>query len=149
MTTGAPGFATRPASHRAATEERVEARNEVERVVVVRERLHLANAEVGLGKTLARELDQRLRGVDPVRQATAVCDKSRESMATLRGDIEDLRHRLDDAERTANELPHRAKYLLLVVGFLRGLLDLHEELVDQVDREFHAPAETGGKRPTR
>jgi hypothetical protein len=70
-------------------------------------------------------------------------------MATLRGDIEDLRHRLDDAERTANELPHRAKYLLLVVGFLRGLLDLHEELVDQVDREFHAPAETGGKRPTR
>jgi DNA-binding PadR family transcriptional regulator len=74
---------------------------------------------------------------------------TRESMATLRGDIEELRHRLDDAERTANELPHRAKYLLLVVGFLRGLLDLHEELVDQVDREFHAPAETGGKRATR
>jgi hypothetical protein len=32
--------------------------------------------------------------------------------------------RLHDAERTAKELPHREKYLLLVIGFLRRLLDL-------------------------
>jgi DNA-binding PadR family transcriptional regulator len=71
---------------------------------------------------------------------------TRESMATLRGDIEDLRHRLDDAERTANQLPHRAKYLLLVVAFLRRLLDLHEELVDDVERELAAPAKARRKR---
>jgi DNA-binding PadR family transcriptional regulator len=64
---------------------------------------------------------------------------TRESMATLRDDIADLRVRLDDAERTAREYPHRAMYLLLVVDFLRSLLDLHEQLVDDVEREFAAP----------
>jgi hypothetical protein len=46
-------------------------------------------------------------------------------------------------ERTAKELPHREKYLLLVVDFLRRLLDLHLELVDDVERELgpeHASA---------
>jgi DNA-binding PadR family transcriptional regulator len=61
-----------------------------------------------------------------------------ESMATLRDDIADIQWRLDDAERTAKGLPHREKYLLLVIGFLRGLLDLHLELVDKVKREFRA-----------
>jgi DNA-binding PadR family transcriptional regulator len=69
---------------------------------------------------------------------------TRESLATLRADIADLRRRLDDAARTAGELPHRAKYLLLVVAFLRRLLDLHEDLVDEVDREFRAPAGRAG-----
>ena len=64
---------------------------------------------------------------------------TRESMATLRDDIADLRERLDDSERTASEYPHRATYLLLVVDFLRRLLDLHEQLVDDVEREFAAP----------
>jgi DNA-binding PadR family transcriptional regulator len=63
-------------------------------------------------------------------------DVTRESLLTLRDDIADLRARLDDAERTAAELPHRARYLLLVTGFLRRLLDLHEELVDEVERDF-------------
>jgi len=35
-------------------------------------------------------------------------------------------------------VPHREKYLLLGVEFLRGLLDLHVELVDEVDRESRA-----------
>ena len=61
---------------------------------------------------------------------------TRESMATLRDDIADIQWRLDDAERTAKELPHREKYLLLVIGFLRRLLDLHLQLVDEVEREF-------------
>src|SRR3954469_22370761 len=46
---------------------------------------------------------------------------TRESLATLRGDIADLRSRLDDSERFAGDLPHREKYLLLVIDFLRGL----------------------------
>jgi hypothetical protein len=33
-------------------------------------------------------------------------------------------------------LPHRQKYLLLVAGFLRRLLELHLELVDEVEREL-------------
>jgi DNA-binding PadR family transcriptional regulator len=64
---------------------------------------------------------------------------TRESMATLRDDIADLRQRLEEADRSARELPHRAKYLLLVVAFLRRLLDLHEELVDEVEVELRAP----------
>src|SRR5918996_1182084 len=47
---------------------------------------------------------------------------------------------LHEAGRTASELPHRAKYLLLVVAFLHRLLDLHEQLVDEVEREFATPA---------
>ena len=66
---------------------------------------------------------------------------TRESMATLRDDIADLRERLDDSERTAREYPHRTTYLLLVVDFLRRLLDLHEQLIDDVEREFAAPQE--------
>src|SRR5215217_2488060 len=61
---------------------------------------------------------------------------TRESMTTLRDDIADLRHRLDDTKLASMEYPHRAKYLLLVVEFLRGLLDLHEQLVDEIERDF-------------
>jgi DNA-binding PadR family transcriptional regulator len=63
-------------------------------------------------------------------------DATRESLAALREDIADLATRLDDAETTADDFPHRRTYLLLVVGFLRKLLDLHLELVDDVEREL-------------
>jgi DNA-binding PadR family transcriptional regulator len=65
------------------------------------------------------------------------------SLTGLREDIADIKWRLDDAERSAHELPHREKYLLLVTGFLRRLLELHLELVDQVEREL---APTGRAR---
>jgi len=61
---------------------------------------------------------------------------TRHSMGTLREDVADLRSRLDDAEDTAARLPHREKYLRLAIRFLRGLLDLHVELVDDVEREL-------------
>jgi DNA-binding PadR family transcriptional regulator len=63
-------------------------------------------------------------------------DVTRESLATLRDDIADIGWRLDAAEESAQQLPHRAKYLLLVTKFLRRLLDLHLELVDEVEREL-------------
>jgi DNA-binding PadR family transcriptional regulator len=59
-----------------------------------------------------------------------------ESLASLRDDIADLSARLDEAEASARALPHRSKYLLLTTGFLRRLLDLHLDLVDQVEREL-------------
>jgi DNA-binding PadR family transcriptional regulator len=72
---------------------------------------------------------------------------TRKSMAALRDDIADIQRRVDDAERTAKELPHREKYLLLVTGFLRRLLDLHLELVDDVDRAFEqAKSPTADRR---
>jgi DNA-binding PadR family transcriptional regulator len=61
---------------------------------------------------------------------------TRESLATLREDIADLHARLDESVETAEGLPHRSKYLLLVIGFLRRYLDLHLELVDEVQREL-------------
>jgi DNA-binding PadR family transcriptional regulator len=71
---------------------------------------------------------------------------TRESMATLRDDVADIRRRLDDAERTARELPHREKYLLLVTGFLGRLLELHLELVDEVERELVSPGNRAAAR---
>jgi DNA-binding PadR family transcriptional regulator len=61
---------------------------------------------------------------------------TRESMATLREDIADIEWRLDDAEQSAKDFPHREKYLLLVVDFLRRLLALHLELVDEIESDF-------------
>jgi PadR family transcriptional regulator, regulatory protein AphA len=61
-------------------------------------------------------------------------DITRASIATLRDDIADLRRHLDDSDQRARQFPHREKYLLLVNHFLRGLLDLHDQLVDEVDR---------------
>jgi DNA-binding PadR family transcriptional regulator len=71
-------------------------------------------------------------------------DVTRESMSTLRDDIEDLRERLEESTEAAKALPHRAKNLLLVVGFLRGLLDLHEQLIADVERELRPPVARSG-----
>ena len=61
---------------------------------------------------------------------------TRESMITLREDIADLQHRLDEAEAAAHELPHREKYLLLTTGFIRRYVELHDELIDAVERKM-------------
>ena len=61
---------------------------------------------------------------------------TRASMATLRDDIADIQSRLEDAERTAHQLPHREKYLLLVISFIRRFLELHLDLVDEVEQEL-------------
>jgi DNA-binding PadR family transcriptional regulator len=65
---------------------------------------------------------------------------TRASMTTLRDEIADLAARLDESEETARALEHRSKYLLLVVGFLRRYLELHLELVDEVERELEGDA---------
>ena len=72
---------------------------------------------------------------------------TRESIATLRDDIADLQQRLDDAQRSAHQLPHREKYLLLVNGFLRRLLELQLELIDEVDRELAPTAPKRARQP--
>jgi DNA-binding PadR family transcriptional regulator len=61
---------------------------------------------------------------------------TRKGVSALRDDSADLVARLEDAEATAEALPHRRKYLLLVTSFLRRLFELHLELVDEVEREL-------------
>jgi DNA-binding PadR family transcriptional regulator len=63
-------------------------------------------------------------------------EPTRESIATLREDIAELQAQLDEAEASAETLPHRRKYLLLTIGFLRRLLQLHLDWVDEVEREL-------------
>jgi DNA-binding PadR family transcriptional regulator len=70
---------------------------------------------------------------------------TRDSMTTLRDDIADLQSRLEEAERTAPDLPHREKYLMLVNGFMRRYLDLHLELINQVEEDL--VGETGARPP--
>jgi DNA-binding PadR family transcriptional regulator len=65
-------------------------------------------------------------------------DVTLESLATLRADLADIESRLDGAEQRAKDFPHREKYLLLVTDFLRGLVGLHEDLVDSAERELSA-----------
>jgi DNA-binding PadR family transcriptional regulator len=69
---------------------------------------------------------------------------TRESLGVLRSELDDLRARLDDSAATAEALPHRAKYLLIVIDFLRRYVDLHDELVDQVERELAPPEAVSG-----
>jgi DNA-binding PadR family transcriptional regulator len=61
---------------------------------------------------------------------------TRKGIGALRDDIADLLDRLRYSEVSAEMLPHRRKYLALVNGFLRRLLDLHLELVEEVEGEL-------------
>jgi DNA-binding PadR family transcriptional regulator len=72
---------------------------------------------------------------------------TREGIATLRTDIADVFARLDEAEASAATLPHREKYLLLTLGYLRGLLELQLEWIDEVERELSPTAGSGRRDP--
>jgi DNA-binding PadR family transcriptional regulator len=72
-------------------------------------------------------------------------DVTRASMAALREELADISERLDDAEDRARNLPHREKGLRLVTGFLRRYLELHEELIDQVEHELTAEAKAASQ----
>jgi DNA-binding PadR family transcriptional regulator len=73
-------------------------------------------------------------------------DVTRESITTIRDDISELLTRVGESEARAAGLPSRTKYLLLVHGFLRRLLDLHLEFVDDLERDL-APGGSSDNRP--
>jgi DNA-binding PadR family transcriptional regulator len=60
---------------------------------------------------------------------------TREGLAGLRDDIDDLRRRIEQAEESAARLPHRRAYLLLVQRFLSRFLDLHLELLNELEKQ--------------
>jgi DNA-binding PadR family transcriptional regulator len=62
-----------------------------------------------------------------------------ESFRALRDEIADLSGWLDQAERVAETLPHRERYLRILHRHGRRLLAVHLELVDAVEREFGRP----------
>ena len=80
-----------------------------------------------------------------------ICDLAgepvtRESMVALRDDLTDIATRLEQAEETAHGLAHREKYLMIVTRFLRRYLELHEQLVDEVERELSATPSPAARR---
>jgi DNA-binding PadR family transcriptional regulator len=60
----------------------------------------------------------------------------RKSLLTMRTDLEDLRARLGVADRVAETLPHRAKYLRLNHRLAGRVLDAYEEWLDEIEREL-------------
>ena len=74
---------------------------------------------------------------------------TRASLDALREDVADLLARIEENEEIARALPHRAKYLLMVNDFLRGLLDLHLQLVDRADAELAPGPVEGGQAVAR
>jgi len=73
------------------------------------------------------ELLIRLLVADLVGAAT-----TRSSVRALRAEIAELRELVAEAETSAEALPHRRRYLLLVGEYLRGLLDLQLQLIEKV-----------------
>jgi PadR family transcriptional regulator, regulatory protein AphA len=57
---------------------------------------------------------------------------TRRSIRALRAEIAELQELISASEASAEALPHRRRYLLLVDEYLRGLLDLQLELIEKV-----------------
>jgi len=69
------------------------------------------------------------------------------AVTAIRAELAELQAQLDASEDRARLLPHRERYLLLVVEFLRGLLELHRDWVDTVERTLvEAPAKGPASR---
>lgn len=77
------------------------------------------------------ELHLRLLFADLVGEAATL-----KGIVAIRDDIANLLDHLQQTEASAETLPHRRKYLLLVSGFLHRLFDLQLEFVDQLEREL-------------
>ena len=61
------------------------------------------------------------------------------SLAGLRVEIERALRNLDEMERRAPSVPHRARYLRLINDYGRRSLDAQLEWLDAVQREFDRP----------
>jgi DNA-binding PadR family transcriptional regulator len=60
----------------------------------------------------------------------------RESVATLRVDLEEMRAAVEAEKAFAATIPHRQKYLELGLEFVEGLIGLYEQLIEKVERDF-------------
>jgi DNA-binding PadR family transcriptional regulator len=62
-----------------------------------------------------------------------------QSLTGLREELAELSRLLDEAEQVADELPHRRPSLRLMQSLGRKLLAVHEEWLDEVERELGQP----------
>lgn len=89
------------------------------------------------GRTPLRFIPLKIEAADRLLAADIIGDEAtRESFAALREDLADLRERVDEMKVSAKALPHRTKYLLLAARFFDRIVDAHEQLVDEVEREL-------------
>ena len=63
------------------------------------------------------------------------------SLASLRGELERAYKNLDEMERRAPSVPHRARYLKLINDYGRRSLDAQRAWLDAVQRELDRPAQ--------
>ena len=121
-----------------------------------RERTHYTLTEKGL-RALGDWMDEpcSFTGIDSeaiLRMLAADLvgeERVRESLLPLRDEIEDLHHRLGEAERVAASYPHRQKYLMLNHGLARAILRAYSRWLDQVERELEPRKATRSKRASR
>ncbi|HET7354266.1 MAG TPA: hypothetical protein VFJ11_09505 [Gaiellaceae bacterium] len=73
----------------------------------------------------------RLLATDLVGEAAVL-----EGFVGLSADLEDMRGRVQEAAERAKTLPHREKYLNLGLHFVEGVIDLYDELLESVERDF-------------
>ena len=89
------------------------------------------------GRTPLRFTPLKCEAADRLLAADIVGEEAtRESFATLREDLDDLRERVSEIAASAETLPHRTKYLRIAATFFERLIDVHEQLVDDVEREL-------------
>ena len=74
-------------------------------------------------------------------------ERTREAVTGLRTEIAELAEQLDEREANAALLPHRQKYLVLVIEFLRSLLKLHLDWIEAVERELADGATVAAPSP--
>ena len=73
----------------------------------------------------------RLLAADLVGEAAV-----KDSLLSMREDLDDLRARLDEADEVAKTLPHREKYLRLNHRLARRVVDAYDEWLHDVEREL-------------
>jgi DNA-binding PadR family transcriptional regulator len=89
------------------------------------------------GRTPLRFTPLKSEPADRLLAADIIGDEAtRESFAALRQDLDDLRARVEEIKVSAKTLPHRTKYLLIAATFFGRIIDAHEQLVDDVEREL-------------
>lgn len=59
-----------------------------------------------------------------------------QSLQGLREELDELSAKLDEAERIAETIPHRTRYLLLSHSLGRKLLAAHREWIEEIERDL-------------
>jgi DNA-binding PadR family transcriptional regulator len=108
-------------------------------------RTHYELTELGLQALrdwMLTEPEHPRIGADPILRLLAADlvgePAARASLLAMRGDLDDLRARLDTADDVAPSLPHRAKYLRLNLRLARRVLDAYSAWLDEIEHELEA-----------